>query len=531
MRNPGGMFGGGAGLRAGVLGLAWAMAGGGAVAQTGFDALTGITLVQPPEAAQVGVGDGTLFSVQASAAPGVTLLGYQWRRNGRPVTPGGTQAQLRVSVQSLADAADYSVDIIGSKGTRSTLPVRLDVVSGGWAPLGGRALALGGVAVQPPSLMPCGGLHLAWVGRPGSQGQLHVHRFDGWQWQRVGGSAEVSDAGSDAGEPSLQCSQEGGTWPVVAFSQSDALGRGVRVRRFDGRKWQPVGSVPAPPGGQARAPVLRLVPSDNDFGEGYSPQHIVGGSQLAWRDGGTVRTASWSSLSWIGGASSGHDVRAHDLAIDTALRGPQGRLFPHLLALADHPLLGLNTNRWQPRVQSDRFGPWADVGAPVAPLAAAGVPVRVLGLGFAATENSRPRVVLAWAEGEAAYSVKSATLFSADYETAMGGGSSSVAWQPYAADLSGSGLLASAFDAQAQEPLCPGAAAPFALALTDSRGTRVWRAECGASGLPAWRVQGGPLPRTGRALALQVQGAGTPVLASVEDGPKGPQLTVWKLYP
>lgn len=512
-------------------GLALALAAAPAWAQTGFDPLTGIEIVRAPEAATVGVGDGTVFSVQARAAPGVTILGYQWRRNGRALVKNATKPAWATTVAAAADAGDISVDVIGTRGTLTTPTVRLDVVSAGWAPLGGRPLAVMGVGLHAPSLMACNGLQVAWVEQVAAQGQLRVHRFDGQQWLRTGGSAEIGDAGRDAGEPSLQCSQEGGTWPVLAFSQSTATGRGVQVRRFDGSKWQPVGSVAAPPDGQARMPQLRLVPSDNDYGDAYAPQHIVGGSQLAWLDRGTVRSAQWSSSAWIGGATAGLDVRTHDLAIDTALRGPQGRLFPHLMALADHPVQGLYRDRWRAQVSSDRFGPWLEVGAPAAPAAAAGVPVRVLGLGFAATENSRPRVVLAWTEGEASYTLKSATLFSADYETAMGAASSAVTWQPYASDFSGSTVRAGAFDSQPQEPLCIGAAAPFALALTDSRGTRVLRAECGQGGLPVWRVQGAALPRTALALGLRYQGPHTPVVASVESGPKGQQLTVWKLYP
>lgn len=516
-----------------ALALAWmaAAASGGAGGQGLSGPVNGIEVVQAPEAAQVGVGDGTAFTVQVRTEPGVSVLGYQWRRNGRALPRGGDKPVWSVTVGSRADAGDITVDVIGSRGTVTTAPVRLDVVSAGWAPLGGRPMAAAGVALQAPSLAHCNDPHLAWVQLAGGQGRVQVHRFDGQQWQRVGAAGQVNDAGSDGGEPSLQCSQEGGTWPVVAYSQSAGSGRAVGVRRFDGTDWRNVGSVPAPPDGQARAPLLRLVPSDNDYGDAYAPQHIVGGSMLAWLDRGTVRSARWSSLSWLGGPSSGQDVRAHDLVVDTALRGPQGRLFPKLLGQADHPVSGLAQDRWQPHVQTESYGPWTGVGAPPALPAPSGVAVRVRGLGFAATENSRPRVVVLWSQGDASYALKSATLWSTDYEDAMSPASSLVAWQPYAVDFTGTGLLATAFDPQAQEPLCTGAAAPFALALTDSRGTRVLRADCAQGGLPVWRAQGGVLPRVGRALGLRYQGPSTPLLASVEDGPKGAQLTVWKLYP
>ena len=71
----------------------------------------------------------------------------------------------------------------------------------------------------------------------------------------------------------------------------------------------------------------------------------------------------------------------------------------------------------------------------------------------------------------------------------------------------------------------------FTLALTDSRGTDVWRTDC-SSGVPEWRTVGNRLPVRSAALGLRMLDWRTPLVASIE--PKaggGQQLSLWRFHP
>ena len=500
-----------------------------AMAQSAFDPLTGLSVSQPPLPALVGAGDGTEFSVTATARPGVSIVGYTWKRDGRKLGTTSKSKTLRLTGLTPAQSGQITVDIIGTRGTLTTTPVALRVVPTGWAPLSGRALP-GTAALQAPALTLCGQAHVAWVLQGSPHGQLQVHRFDGAAWQPPGAAATVSTGGLDAGEPSLQCGSVDGPAPVVAFSQAAAGGRSIEVRLLQQGQWLAVGQVPVVAGVDARAPLLRLVPTPETLPPSALRQHIEAGSRLAWRGGGTVRTATWGG-SWQSGIAAAHQAPRHGLALDTASRGPQGLLHPWLLATTSPVAQGIHRGRYRPRVETDRHGAWMPVGEPVGAPAPPATSQQLVGLGFTAVENSRPRAVVVWVEGQTGYTIKSSTLFSADYEDAVAVSTHVVPWQTYAADLQGNDLQAWAFDPQGFEENCqPAPPAGFALALSDRRDTRVLRTDCSAAGLPRWAGFVPALPTHALALDLKMTDWQSPLVATVSNGPKGRELTVWKYY-
>ncbi len=486
------------------------------------------TILEQPQPARVGLGAPVEFTVSAKLDVGATLLRYEWRQDGRSLgVRGSGSASHRMAAAALRDAGKFSVDIVTSCGTVSSQKALLEVVTGGWAMLTGRPLA-GTAAAQAPSLALCNGTLLAWVERSNGHDALRVHRYGGHAWTRVGIGTLNTRTFSDAGEPSLQCSEFGGAqWPAVAFSESAALGRTIEVKRFDGGTWQAVGTPASTPGADARSPLLRLVPPNDSFTE---QQHIQTRSALAWLEGTALRHQIWGAFAW-GGVSPPSEVRGgHALAVDTAIRTLAGRPFPSLAAWIDDVDIGLFRDRAYPTLHSDLRQPWDEIGARPAAPAALDVPLRMVGVGFA-TEDSRPRVALVWSEGAPAYTLQSATMFSTDYEDAQFDPFNTNPWLPYALPYSGTGLQAIALDGSGQSGACYPTSGPisFTLALTDAANTRVMRADCRA-GQPEWRMVEAALPIRADHLDLKMEDWQTPLVAAVQATAGGRRVAVWRYY-
>jgi hypothetical protein len=496
---------------------------------------TGLLFKQQPVAARVGLGGGTEFSVDVKAEPGVSILRHEWKINGTLV-PKVSGRVLRLQNLQPQQAGTVTVDVIGSRGTVTSAPVRLDVVAHTWAQLGGRAIT-GAVPLHRPSLQDCGGLTLAWIAGAAGRGDLRVHRFDGAAWVAVGANRLNRRPASDATDPSLQCSDlRGLADPVVAWSESTATGRTIEVSRFDGASWLGVGAPGASPGADARQPQLRVVaaePSEGTQSDVYPTpvdHDLRRKTALAWLESGRPQVRQWSGQQWVGGTAIGQSVTDLALGVDSVMRRNGYKIHPLLLGSADHWAFGALKDRDYPAVHSNFSAQWAPVGADVSTPAARGVPVRMVGLGFD-DENSRPRVVAVWVEGSASYILRSATLFSTDYESAVQRPYLRPAWQRFALDHTGSNLQAMAWDATPdQGPCSPFGPASFRLALTDYGGTKVLFTQC-SNGGPEWRASHPNLPVRALALDLKMVNPQDPHVATVDAVGAGYQLSVWRYYP
>lgn len=490
-----------------------------------------VNIKQQPQPARVALGHGTEFSVVAIPEKNVVITRYDWMLDGR-IVMSDKKPVWAIPAAQYSQAGQVSVNIVTSAGTVTSQAARLDVVGSGWVQVGGRAVSTQ-VAAQAPAIEVCGDITLAWVQPSAGPGQVQVHRFDGTGWRRMGTASVHARAGSDGAEPGLQCSDmPGHTGPLLAFSESAAAGRSIELRRFDGRHWLALTSPPATAGAEARQPMLRVVSA---LGFWAPMSQMATKTAVAWLEAGRPRVAQWLGQTWGAGVAPGVDQDHLALAVDTFVSRPGGPRYPALLGGTHRGSFGLQNNRWQPTVQSNVQGSWSPVGHSLAAPTAVGVRVRTVGLA-ASEEASAARATVLWSEvdGAGAYTLRSATLGGAEFAQSMLDVAAQAAWQSLALPRSGTGLVATAFDAQAQEGPCyptQGTVKSFTLALTDSRGTDVWRTDC-SSGVPEWRTLGNRLPVRSAALGLRMLDWRTPLVASVEPmAGGGQQLSVWRFHP
>ncbi len=120
-------------------------------------------------------------------------------------------------------------------------------------------------------------IHIAWVESDGSHYQVRVKRFDGQNFNSLGGSLNV-DPTADAGSPSI--ADVGGV-PYVTWSEFDAQFHSkVYVKRFDGTNWVLVGKP------------LSIDPAKSAFSPSLAS--IGGFPHVGWIDsvGGTTARAA-----------------------------------------------------------------------------------------------------------------------------------------------------------------------------------------------------------------------------------------------
>lgn len=483
-----------------------------------------------PQAATVLSGQGAAFTVKARAAGGGLITNIVWRDGNGRMLQNGASPTYRRSAWTAADAGDYTATVHHSSGLSVTSrPARLTVLSRGWAPLGGRAVSMQ-ASTRRPGLTHCPTPMLAWVENlPNGTRELRTHRFDGVEWLPMAQGSLLTQSGSSPNESSLQCSTAGPQpMPVLAFSESWQGGGAIQVRRWEGQRWLTTGTPQANPGGMPRAPMLHMAPFDPLRG---AAEGLNGGSLLAWREGSTLYGAHWDQqFGWetygygpVPGSGFGDPL----LALDTVTRVQQG--------LTYNPLLGavsIDAAGGQPRVLfRSPTRSWTDLGK-VQPPKKGGV--GEVGVAFT-NENSAPRVVLVWTEGGQSFKLRSASLFDQAYRDLIDSKpGANTAWGPYAEDLDGENLRATAFDPQPFDVSCRGSGPDsFTVALSANGKTSVLMARCPRGGGPPTWVNVVPrLDQDAAFLALKMLGHDAPLLATIApSGFGGHAVTVWTYRP
>ena len=152
---------------------------------------------------------------------------------------------LSVDASLQADAA--SIATIGSTpyvaweevdgAGRSLIRVKR-LEASGWASVGGALNVSTSRDAYSPSLASVGDVpYVAWEEYDGSHFQIRVKRLEAGSWTAVGDSLNLSTA-RDASVASV--AGVGGV-PYVAWHEDDGTRTQIRVKRFDGSQWQAIG--------------------------------------------------------------------------------------------------------------------------------------------------------------------------------------------------------------------------------------------------------------------------------------------------
>jgi hypothetical protein len=158
----------------------------------------------------------------------------------------------------------------------------------GWVLLGGESLTVSGVAPSPSAAIGPG--NVAFVAYTeavpaGDVARLRVQRFDGTAWMPVGPAVNAGSLNA-AFEPSLAFSPTG--IPHVAWASNSATQRNILVARFNGTTWERVGpDMPLNyvPGALASNPSLA-------FGANGTPM-------VAWIENSAVKFKLFTGTAWV----------------------------------------------------------------------------------------------------------------------------------------------------------------------------------------------------------------------------------------
>jgi hypothetical protein len=495
----------------------------------------GPTIAVQPQDATVGAGAGVTFSVSARAPAPAVITNYRWIKDGTSVVAQGLNASS-YSITA-ADAAThggvYTVEVSSSNGGGTTsAPARLSVIRGDWAPLGGRPLATGALA-QQAALALCDGPTVAYLA-PGGGGvaQVRVARFDGKAWVPVGHAALNVDPARAAMDPAMDCSEISGTpRPVVAWSEDTApTGRTIQVKVWTGTQWVAVGNVGSAAGADARKPTLRLAPANDGWAKG---SHLRTRSAIGWVENGFPRAKYWGGQSWqtyVLGFPGGSGVSTLALTLDLQSKAGGIEQYPPLTAhVQRRPAGGSAVST------SGNWAGWAQLGVAPSPAAPSTTPLSIAGIGYG-TDPAGPGAVAVWTAGTQTYSIESSQLLGSDYVTALLQPllPSQPNWAPYATAYTGRDLHAVAFDPRARISECSfGGRLSFALAVNDSNGTSVLRANCVRSTADplVWQTMYRVHRRPAVSLSLRLASDTDPLFAAVEPVAGGHALSVWRYYP
>jgi hypothetical protein len=169
-------------------------------------------------------------------------------------------------------------------------------VSGqGWVSLGGTRLTLSGVLPSASLAIGSGNVpHIAYVEAvpAGDVARLRVKRFDGAAWQPLGDALNAG-AITAASEPSLAFALDGALH--VAWSQGNGLQQGIFVARYNGSTWESVGAAGVP---------LNY----NTGARAVGPSLAFDGSGLplvAWIEAGAVKFKRWTGVAWVPAQGAG----------------------------------------------------------------------------------------------------------------------------------------------------------------------------------------------------------------------------------
>lgn len=485
---------------------------------------------EQPQPARIGVGEGVVFRAQAEIDPPHVVMGYQWQRNGVAI-PGAQSRELRIDAATASDAGDITVKALTtSPRSSSSQAARLEVVNLDWAPLSGRLLSPA-AAPHQPSLTRCGArMVLAWVERVGpvpGVATLRVSRYDGARWEPLGTATLAGTTGHHASDPALGCAWfQAREWIVLAWTESATTSgpKTLHVKRFDDQRWQPVGApLAAGASGSPARPQLRMASEESDNAGGT----MVGRRSLrSYLFNGRMRHEQWDGGQWVLlGDGPLHSGSTPAVALDTVTRpSPAGRALAPL-QLSNQRIAVGQTQLVVSSSQVQWQGQWQGLGQPLA--APTGSAYNLVGL--ALTSNvSTPQAVALWRDGGGGNpSLRSAMLSGQAYLDALDlpNPPAAVAWTGYAAPFNVNiGAFLSAFDPEGYRANCPGKRS-LAMALADSVDTRVLRANCPPGtqqGQPidpmAWERVGNALPRRPASMALKMHDIDHPVLALVENG-------------
>jgi hypothetical protein len=530
---------------AAALVAALAACGGGdpqrAIAQAGDErahalAVPGVIITEQPRSAAVASGSGVAFSVVTSVQRKV-ITGYLWHRDGHPVfrdTRTSDRSTYSIASVGAAQAGTYTVRVLTTVGTLDSNKATLSIIApGDWAQLGGRSIATSGTA-QQPSLALCDQPTMAWIDGGGAS-RLRVSRFTGTQWIAMGAALNVSSSGV-ASEPSLDCVADAATGarrPVVAWSETVATGgRAIQVKAWNGASWISVLGDGGPISGtNARWPVLRLAPIES--ASAVTPPPIIHSrSALAWVEGSSLAFKVWNGVAWqlyLNAHPLGANQGAAALALDEARQQGSFNTYPPLLAHVT-PLPSFQTAL---SVEANVAG-WDALGQP-SPLSPAASPLTVTGIGFGNDSfGVGPGAVAVWTAGSSAYTISSSQLFGSDYEAALNL-QLNPAWAAFAYPFTGVDLHALSFDPHALSTRCldGGSRPTFALAVNDSRGTRVLSARCNGSGTDPmdWTALQRALIGTASGLSLRMESDTVPVVAVSASANDLFELSVWRFFP
>jgi hypothetical protein len=158
----------------------------------------------------------------------------------------------------------------------------------GWVLLGGASLTISGVAPSPSVAIGPGNVPFVAYSEAvpaGDVARLRVQRFDGAAWVPVGPAVNATSLNA-ALEPSLAFSPSG--VPHVAWASNSATQRNILVARFNGATWDRVGpDMPLnyTPGALASNPSLA-------FGTNGTPM-------VAWIENSAVKFKLFSGTAWV----------------------------------------------------------------------------------------------------------------------------------------------------------------------------------------------------------------------------------------
>ena len=491
-------------------------------------------LVQPT-GATVASGSGVSFSVSAAAATNGGPLRYRWNGpNG--LIGSATTATLSIPAATTSDVGNYAVTVSDRTGSITSNKVALNVISAGWAQVGGRALVTS-PSSQQPSLALCGQPTVAWIETlsAGGSGRLSVWRFNGTAWSALGGVLNQI-LGANAAEPTLDCVDG---QPVVAWTEGPGAARNLYVKRWNGSAWVAVSAAGAAgvalnqnAGSTASKPVLRVnsaLPTTDPMRPtiGQLPQY----SALAWIEDGQVKAKRWNGSAWEfygGGTGPGSNgVTEISLTIDNMdVDDPSTTSFPviamNVPAPASRRAVSASTNR----------GGWRSIGAAPSPLIPNGTALMLGGIGMGEDRVGRLPVT-AWITGSVNYSIDSTRFPSADFTNGqLGLIAPSPAWSTYAPSFAVGSPKATSFDPREFRVTCGTDIVPsFGYAISESTGFQVLRGQCNNAPFGWVRVAPRATGVALEALSLRMASERDPVVAGVQLVNGQFQLSVWRYVP
>ncbi len=478
-----------------------------------------------PQNATIGRGANVRFSVSVLFSSGGPVT-YQWYE-GNTLLPGKTASTLDLS--NVQNQASYYVRLRNRFGSRNSNIVSLTVVQGGLAPLGGRPMFLSSAA-QQPSVAVCGAPHVAWIDTNAGVGLLRVNRFDGYVWRPVGGALNVSTTFS-AAEPSLDCFAGR---PVVAWSEWAATGRNIIVAAWNGTQWVNLPASALHPelnytaGSTSIKPMLRVHP------QGAGSGAIADHSAVAWIEGLGVSVKRWNGAAWTsypGGGGPGVGVAPPADPPDVALSFVEPTNTEPVVAWIQPLRGGVNGIYSKVLTSVNRGGSWVSLGTAYTSLANT---VRRVGLGVEKFDVLKGPITV-WTEGVPNVSVSSRKLDQVEFQVAspLAPVVNVNAWTEFAPAYNVGAMAAFAFAPQAfSAAACgPSGGLPALSVLTgDGSGFRVRQSAC-PNGTPAWFSLHPTHPVALESGSVAMADQSTPIVAGVEMAGTQHQLSIWRFYP